>query len=48
MNDLLMNALRIGLGLWLLWILWLLIRAFAGQGRDPDEVRKQSLDQDTH
>lgn len=48
MNDLLMNALRIGLGLWLLWILWLLTRAFLGQGRDPDEVRRQNSEQDTH
>lgn len=44
MNDFLMTALRIGLGLWLLWIFWLLARAFWGQGRDPDEARDQSLD----
>lgn len=48
MNDLLMNALRIGLGLWLLWIFWLLVRAFWGQGHDPDEVRRQNSEQDTH
>lgn len=48
MNDLLLIALRIGLGLWLLWIFWLIARAFWGQGRDPDEIRSQNSDSDSH
>lgn len=48
MNDLLMTALRIGLGLWLLWIFWLLLRAFWGQGRDPSENHSQNADPDSH